>query len=223
MKQKIIAALKTKYQRFGLSNEAVDRIASAKEKTVTTDEEIEGAIADAQTMELIANELQKSADKERRDRSNLQKSFDEYKEKHPDSEPSIQAPAPVNDQEPEWARKLREQQEAIAARFAREDQEKALKATRLTVEAKLKAKIADNAFNQGVFNSALKGFSLGENESLEEAVERIKGEYDASYKETFGNGPLPGVGTPAFGDAKSAVSHKNDFLREQGLLPTQEK
>ncbi len=215
MKQKIIAALKTKYQRFGLSNEAVDRIASAKEKTVTTDEEIEGAIADAQTMELIANELQKSADKERRDRSTLQKSFDEYKEKHPDTSPSPD-PSPSSDDEPEWARRLREQQERITARFEREDQEKALKATRLTVESKLKSAGCTNA---GILNLTLKSFSLGEKETLEDAVERLKGEYNASYKETFGDGPVPGVGTPTFGDAKSAIEHKNKFLKEQGLLP----
>lgn len=214
MKQKLIAALKTKYQRFGLSNEAVDRIASAKEKTVTADEEIEGAIADAQTMELIANELQKSADKERRDRSTLQKSFDEYKEKHPETIDT--RPAPVEQDEPEWARKLREQQEMISARFAREDQEKALKATRLTVESKLKSSGCTNA---GILNLTLKGFNLGEKETLEEAVERLKGEYNASYKETFGDGPVPGVGNPTFGDAKSAIDHKNKFLKEQGLLP----
>ena len=77
MKQKIIAALKTKYQRFGLSNEAIDRIASAKEKTVTSEEEIESAVADAQTMELIANELQKMRDKEIRNRTDLQTTFDQ--------------------------------------------------------------------------------------------------------------------------------------------------
>ena len=46
MKTKIFNALRTKYQRFGLSNEAVDRIASALEKTVTDESGIEDAIAE---------------------------------------------------------------------------------------------------------------------------------------------------------------------------------
>ena len=64
MKSIIVASLKTKYQRFGLSNEAIDRIASAREKTVTSEEEIATATADVVTMELIASELQKMRDKE---------------------------------------------------------------------------------------------------------------------------------------------------------------
>lgn len=223
MKEKIANALKTKYQRFGLSNEAIDRIASAKEKTVTSEDAIDAGIADTETMGLIAIELMKMRDKEISNKTDLQRAFDTYKEKHPDSDPTKQAPAPEPEKEPEWARKLREQNEAITARFEREDKEKAQKATRLTVESKLKAIIADDAFNQGVFNSTLKGFSLGENETLEDAVARVKGEYDASFKETFGDGPRPGVGTPAFGDAKTAISHKNAFLREQGLLQKGEK
>lgn len=88
MKTKIAAALKTKFKRFGLSNEAFDRIASAKEKTVTTEEAIEEAISDAETMELIANELQKMRDKEIQNKTDLQASFDSYKTKHPETKPT---------------------------------------------------------------------------------------------------------------------------------------
>lgn len=88
MKTKIAAALKTKYKRFGLSNEAFDRIASAKEKTVTTEDAIEEGISDTQTMELIANELQKMRDKEIQSRTDLQSSFDDYKTKHPETKPT---------------------------------------------------------------------------------------------------------------------------------------
>lgn len=221
MKEKIALALKTKYQRFGLSNEAIDRIASAKEKTVSGEEDIETAVADVETMTLIATEIQKMRDKEIQQRTDTQRAFDTYKEKHPDTNPT---PAPdVNQQpdaEPEWAKKLREQQEVLAARFEKEDREKALKAARLTVESKLKAEGCTNA---GILNLTLKGFSLKEDESLDSAVARLKEEYNTSCKETFGDGPRPGIGGQAFGDPKAAVNHKNDFLREQGLLPSQEK
>lgn len=221
MKQKIITALKTKYQRFGLSNEAVDRIASAKEKTVKDESEIESAIADAETMELIANELQKSADKARRESSDLQKSFNEYKEKHPETDPNHGPdPSKGDEDEPAWAKKLREQNEAIAARFKAEDDAKRLGAARSAVEAKLKAA---GCSNPGILALTLKGFALGEKETEDEAVTRLKSEYDASYKETFGDGAIPGTGAPAFGDAKTAIQHKNAFLRSAGLLPSEEK
>ena len=220
MKEKIAIALKTKYQRFGLTNEAIDRIASAKEKTVTSEDAIESGIADSETMGLIATELMKMRDKEIQQRTDTQRAFDAFKEKHQGQADPEPAPNPKPEEEPEWAKKLREQQEAIAARFAKEDREKAMKAARLTVESKLKAEGCENA---GILKLTLKGFDLGENETMDEAVSRLKEEYNASFKETFGEGALPGVGTKAFGDAKSAVSHKNDFLREQGLLPKQEK
>ena len=84
MKQKIAEALKTKYKSFGLSNEAFDRIASAKKETVTKEEEIADAIADVETMNLIAQELQKMRDSEIQKRTDLQREHDNYKATHPD-------------------------------------------------------------------------------------------------------------------------------------------
>ena len=222
MKEKIIAALKTKYQRFGLSNEAIDRIASAKEKTVTSEEEIESAVADAQTMELIATELQKMRDKEIRTRTDLQSNFDKYKEAHPEGKQEPIKTNP-NDDEPEWAKKLRESNERIEARFAADDAAKKLSAARTSVEAKLKAAISQSSFNQGVFNATMKGFSLKENESEDDAVTRLTSEYNTFYKETYPNGAAPGVSTPPYGDAKQAVEAKNAFLRSRGLLPEEKK
>jgi len=218
MKSIIVASLKTKYQRFGLSNEAIDRIASAKEKTVTSEDQIEAAIADAETMGLIANELQKMRDKEIQSRTDLQSNFDKYKEKHPEKSETTQDPKPTGE-EPEWAKKLRESNERIEARFAAEDAAKRNAETLKDVEAKLKAAISQSSFNQGVFKSTLKGFALNEKEEVEDAVTRLKADYDANLKETFGDGPIPGVSVQAFGDAKAAVDAKNKFLQSQGLLP----
>ena len=222
MTQKIIAAFKTKYLRFGLSNEAIDRIASAKEKTVTKDEEIESAIADAETMGLIATELQKMRDKEIQTRTDLQNTFDEYKEKHPDKKDPDPDPDPNNVPEPEWAKKLRESNERIEAQFAAQDKAKKDAETLSAVETKLKESISTSAFNKGVFNATLKGFALAENETVDDAVQRLKTDYDSALKETFGDGPIPGVGNQAYGDTKTAVEAKNKFLESQGLLPKKE-
>jgi len=85
MKKKIADALKTKYKSFGLSNEAWDRIASAKEETVTKEEDIEAGISDVSTMDLIAKELQKMRDSEIQKRTDLQREHDDYKAKHPET------------------------------------------------------------------------------------------------------------------------------------------
>ena len=88
MKKKIAEALKTKYKSFGLSNEAWDRIASAKEETVKTEEEIADAISGVDTMDLIAKELVKMRDTEIQKRTDLQREHDDYKAKHPDDDPN---------------------------------------------------------------------------------------------------------------------------------------
>ena len=216
MKEKIAAALKTKYQRFGLSNEAIDRIASAKEKTVTSEDAIEGGIADTETMGLIAIELMKMRDKEISNKTDLQRAFDTYKEKNPEGgEPNPPAPLeqPKEMPEPEWAKALRE-------RFEREDREKADKIVRESVMTRLKN---EGCTNPGILKSTMKGFTLQKDETEDAAVERLKTDYNSSYKEVFGEGAVPGLGGQAFGDTKTAVSHKNDFLRQQGLLPQKDK
>ena len=221
-KENIASALKTKYQRFGLSNEAIDRIAAAREKTVTSEEEIATATADVVTMELIANELQKMRDKEINSKTDLQRAFDTYKEKNPEGgkpkgdpnpptppEPGKPEPMP----EPEWAKRLRE-------RYEREDREKAEKETRESLTARLKM---EGCTNNGIIKFVMAAFTPVKDESQDDAVKRLKESYAAAYKETFGEGGIPGYGGQPFLDNKSATDHKNDFLRQQGLLPRKEQ
>lgn len=208
MKQKIISALKTKYQRFGLSNEAVDRIASEKEKTVTKEEDIETAIADAETMELIANEVQKSADRERRQRSDLQKSFDDYKKNHPDPQKD---PEPNDDpEEPAWAKKLREQNEALAARL--DNQDKAAKKSALLASAIASAKQNGCTDEKGL-DLTQRLFTLKDDESEEDAATRFKSEYDATMKKYFAGGaPSPAGGGSGNGEDDATVERRKKWV-----------
>ena len=220
-KEEIATALKTKYQRFGLSNEAIDRIATAREKTVTSEEEIATATADVVTMELIANELQKMRDKEIQQRTDTQRAFDTYKEKNPEGgkpkgDPNPPTPDPGKSDpmpEPEWAKRLRE-------RYEREDREKAEKETRESLTARLKM---EGCTNNGIIKFVMSAYTPVKDESQDDAVKRLKESYAAAYKETFGDGGIPGYGGQPFLDNKSATDHKNDFLRQQGLLPRKEQ
>lgn len=85
-KEKIVEGLRAKSEikRFGLSNEAIDRIASAREKTVTEESQVETVLTDAETMRLIAEELMKHRDQEITKRTEAQSAFDAYKAAHPD-------------------------------------------------------------------------------------------------------------------------------------------
>lgn len=84
LKEQILEALKTKYKAYGLSNDALDRIASLREKTVEKAEDIEGAVMDATTLDLIAKEIQRQRDQAIQKNSETQRAFEAYKAAHPE-------------------------------------------------------------------------------------------------------------------------------------------
>lgn len=218
MKEKIISALKTEYAKMGLGEKAFDGVASFLEKTVSKEEEIEGVIKSEDTRNLL-KAIQGESDSLRNRNAQLQRDLEAIREKKPQGGDDPQKPSEP-DTEPEWARALREQNEALAARLDRQDADIRRKALISSVRARLES---EGCTNKGVLNSTLKGFEPGKDESEDTIVERLKGEYNASYKDTFGDGPAPIIGGQAFGDTKTAVDKKNDFLRQQGLLPNQGK
>ena len=220
MKTKIATALKTKYQRYGLSNEAIDRIASAKEKTITSEDAIESGIADFETMELIAQEVQKQRDKEIKNKTDLQNAFDTYKTAHPETKPIDPPTPPVDPNEPEWAKKLREQNEKIMEEFGKRDAAQKQHLAETNVKAALEKA---GCTNPGILRLTMKGFALGENETEEQAVARLTADYNQNVKDAFGDGNIPPVGA----GAPSADPHKhaeamNAFLEKQGLIPAKE-
>lgn len=96
-KDQILTALKTKYKAYGLSMEALDRIAVQLEKTVTKEEDIDGAISGSEAMDSIARELVSMRDKEIRNKTDLQGEFDKYKAKYPEAK----LPDPNRDPNPD--------------------------------------------------------------------------------------------------------------------------
>lgn len=85
-KEKIVEGLRAKSEikRFGLSDEAIDRIASAREKTVTEEAQVETVLTDAETMRLVAEELMKHRDRVISKSTETQSAFDAYKAAHPE-------------------------------------------------------------------------------------------------------------------------------------------
>lgn len=224
MKAKISNALRTKFQRFGLSNEAVDRIASALEKTVTAESDIENALAEASTMTLIAEELQKSADAERRTRSNLQKSFDDYKKAHPTDDPNPDpAPPKGNDDVAAILKQLVEDNKALKARLDAKDASARSEELRAKVLAGLKQSGREDA---AITNIIMRGFTVGKDDTEDGLITRYKDAYDSDYKLVHGDGAVPPVG--GFFPKKEGPD-KNEFagavqrLRDKGVLPTKEQ
>lgn len=223
MKEKIKNALKTEYVKFGLGDKAFDGVASFLVKTIKEESEIDGVIKSEDTKNLL-KAFQGESDALRNQKAQLEKDFNAYKEKHPETNPNPDPnpnPNPTPDpEEPAYVKEMREQLKKLVDRQNADDEAAKLQATKAKVEAGLKSA---GCTNPGILKGVLKGFALQKDETEDAAIERLKGEYNTSFKETFGDGPVPFVGGGGFGDAKEAIKHKNDFLRTQGLLPKEEK
>ena len=93
MQIKYLSALRTKYASFGLSKEALDRVASQRVKTIANEDEIDSDIASSDTAMLIMKEMQSSADAQRNRAAQLQKDLDALKTVQPEPTPT---PTPDN-------------------------------------------------------------------------------------------------------------------------------
>lgn len=201
MKEQIITAFKTKYQSFGLSNEAIDRIASAKEKTVTKPEDIEAALADVETMTLIAKEVQKMRDGEIQKRTDLQKNFDTYKASHPDKTD----PDPDPDPDPDDKNKdLRDQIKKLTERLDRQEKDKEAGKLLSEVIAESKQKLT----HEKAFRLTEREFTLKEEETKEDALKRFEEAYNANKKEFFSDGVIPPFGSGEHTDGEQAFKDR---------------
>ena len=220
MKAKILNALKTKYANLGLGDKAFDGVASFLEKTITKEEEIEGVITREDTATLLKS-IQGETDSLRTKHAQAVKDFEDYKKLHPDTKPDPkEGEGKADPAEPEWAKELRKQNEAILAAQAKREKDEKDATTLASVKSALEKAGCTNA---GILNLTLKGFALKENEKEEDAVKRVTEEYNANIKATFGEGVVPPAGggtqTP---DAKAAREAHNEYLRKRGLLPKEE-
>lgn len=208
MKTKIMNALKTEYAKMGLSDKAFDGVASFLVKTITKEEDIDGVIKSEDTKNLL-KAFQGESDSLRNKAAQLQKDLDAYKESHPDTTVKPKTKGEETDDDiPAWAKSL-------IARFDERDEREKRETALSAIKSRLEA---DGCTNKGILNSTLKGFSLGEKETEDQAVERLMAEYNQSYKDTFGSGPVPHKGGGGQGeDDKAFQKSLEAYADSKGL------
>ena len=185
MKDKIIDALKTEYKGLGLSDKTIDRLASYVEGLVEKEEDIATAVK-RDDVKLIATSIQGEIDGIRKAKQTAEEALAEYKKTHPDKKTGEDDDD--DDKEPESVKKLRQQYEELTERMNRREKEEKDKATIASVKSALKQA---GCTNDTIVSFVMKGFALGENEKEEDAVKRLKGDYDKSVKDLFGDGVVP--------------------------------
>lgn len=184
MKKKILQELKTAYAKLGLSDEAFDGVASLLEKTVTEESQIATAIGGDDVKTLLTT-IQGQVDSWKNKFYDKDKELNTYKQSHPEKkEPSEKK----DDEEPEWARKLREQNERLALRLdQREKEEKKIASMASVKAAAKKAGCSD----ERALKLTEKMFTIKDGESDEDAAKRFEQEYNDNVKEYFGEGVVP--------------------------------
>jgi len=218
MKTKILNALKTEYANLGLGDKAFDGVASFLEKTITDEAKIQDEIKTELVKNLLKS-IQGESDSLRNRATKAEKDLEDYKKLHPETTPPT-PPTPPTETENE--KKLREQYEELKKRMDDAENARNNETTLASVRSRLETK--EGCTNKGILNSVLKGFALNKDETEDAAIARLKEDYNRTYTETFGTSPVPPRGGGSGeGDAAAEAKAKNDWLRQQGLLPKEEK
>jgi hypothetical protein len=210
MQVKYLSALKTKYASFGLSKEALDRVASQRVKTIANEDEIDADIASTDTAMLVMKEMQRATDTLRTDNAKYQKELADLKNDPGNKPDQSNDPNPLADAMAE----MREFMKTMKDEYA-ESKRKA-RAESLIAEAH-KVMEKNGCTNAFIRNITLKGVEVGEADTAESIAEKCKTIYDQNCKDAFGEGYTPPRGNGS-GQDKVDYASMVEALKESGDL-----
>lgn len=231
-KDKIVEGLRAKSEikRFGLSNEAIDRIASAREKTVTEETQVETVLTDAETMRLIAEELMKHRDQEITKRTEAQSAFDAYKAAHPEKDPD---PDPNKDPDPQKPDIAKIVADAVAA--AVKPVQDAFETFKSQTSAKEAKTIAKDTFYANKWTTKFKdeaddawerAFELNEAKGGNMTADELSGkatEYFNKLVQRKGADATKPFEDDGGGSGNFDFSKQAAYLEKEGLIPEEKK
>lgn len=213
MQTKYLSALKTKYASFGLSKEALDRVALQRVKTIANESEIDSDVANAETMLLIMKEIQGSADSQRNRASQIQKELDDLKKTLPSNEP------PQNEPDNALAAEIKALKEIVSGFQAEVEASKKKAhsdAILAEVHEKMKSKGCTNDF---IRTSTLSGVTIGESDTADSIADKYKSLYDENCKKVFGAGYVPPKGNNVNEGGEVNYAAMVEGLKQSGALP----
>jgi len=209
-------ALRNRYANLGLGEKAFDGVAAflLKGKTVSTDEDI-NALAEGEEAGTLLRLLQSETDTIRTRNSQLSKELDGLKNKvKPDNEEPEKQP---DIEKEDGMKTILARMEALEKSLKdREDTERLSQfRTELRAAMKSAGSSNDNILDLVTANAVRNG-----EETAEDAANRLKADYDATYRKFYGNGTLP----PAGGGTGGQIADEDfkEALIKAGKLPKQE-
>lgn len=216
MKQKIIAALKTRYKNIGLGEKAFDGVAAFLEKTVTKEEDIEAAVAGDDVAALV-RAIQGDQDSLRAMNTELQRSLDKLREAG--SGKTDPKPGEGSEKDDAALKELKERFDKLEENYT-----KVMARERNGgITAELRKRLKDKGSDcEPVLDLILKDLQIAETDTADTLVDRCVASYDETYKRFYGDGPAPRSGKAApEGYKRGDFSGEVERLRSEGKLPQQ--
>lgn len=216
MKQKIIAALKTRYKNIGLGEKAFDGVAAFLEKTVTKEEDIEATVAGDDVAALV-RAIQGDQDSLRARNTELQRSLDELKAAGSgNTDPNPGKGSATDDAA---LKELKERFDKLEDNYSRV----MARERNSGIAAELRRKLKDRGSDcEPVLDLILKDLQIAETDTADTLVDRCVASYDETYKRFYGDGPAPRSGKAApEGYKRGDFSKEVERLRSEGKLPQQ--
>lgn len=215
MREKIKDALRTEYANTGFSEAVLDGVAALLEKTISGEDGIADAVK-SEGAKAVFTARQSELDRLRTEKSALQKELEGFKAKPKDGTEKEQE----KDKGAEVSPDLKEALKAVADLTARLDgMERKRQSERTLAEAK-KILADGGASNAAVLDLVMKDASLSDGEDSAKAAERLRKEYDETYRRFYGDGPRPGFGKGSQGSSKGSDDKAfAEYLRSRGKLP----
>ena len=209
MQNKYLSALKTKYASFGLSKEALDRVALQRVKTIANEDEIDTDIASLETAFLVMKEIQGSADSLRTRNAQIQKELDEFK-KPQTSTVSVENP---------YAEEMAEMKALLVGMQTKmAESEKKARNEFIVKEAHAKMK-AMGCTNDFIREATLRGLELADADTADSIAEKFKSVYDENCRLAFGEGYIPPKGNNAGGKDEVDYASMVAGLKASGAIP----
>ena len=218
MKAQILSALKTEYKSLGLSEKALDGVASLLEKTVVDENGIDAAVKEASVAALLKI-YQSEMDTERQKASKANRDLDEYRRNHPET-----TEEPKRDGEESEVMSLLKQMkadnEALRARMDASERQRSRENMMRDVRTRLYDTFKESPKANALLDIVLRNAEVGEEDTADDLVSRYDAEYRAQYKALYGDGVVPTSGgsqQPGYKTGKFAgvVSE----LQKSGALP----
>ena len=210
MKEKILEALKNKYKDLGFDAKAFDGVATFLSTTVTEESQIEVMVNNSESMlKSMQGEIDRRvisvSQKKDSEISALQAKLNQPTP--PTTHPTPPNPTPTQD-EPEWAKKIREQQEAILDMRTKDEQTQ--KANQLRSQAK--AKMIEKGIKDSLCDKLLAKISISDETTVDSLTEIGIKEYN-DFKSDF----TPEAGSPQNPQPQDIKKFTDDYYARRKI------